>query len=165
MKISLQILKDRVPNWCKVSMIHALRILFKGPQSWRVKQIFIAHGGQDGAKELLCNDFFSLPIKASIVECLCLSLLPDNENNQTEPPNAAASAQKQPESECLWQNYASSALKKGSAGLTEDLGIGKQHSVISALLKLCLGPDGPLKEISASAGASEFNSLSFHSCF
>lgn len=73
-----------MPNWCKVSVVKALRTLFKGSEGRKAKQIFVHHRGRTNALELLKNVFFTLPIRASIVECLCVSLLPDATQSDAE---------------------------------------------------------------------------------
>lgn len=73
---------DRVRNRCKAAAVNALKALLKGPQSFDAKQRCINSGGIASVAALLCNLFFSLPIKASIAECLYLLLLPEMDSAQ-----------------------------------------------------------------------------------
>lgn len=82
----MQVLKDRVPNRCKIAIVEAFKTLFKGPQSTKAKEIFLTHNGRSCLVELIKNPFFSLPLKATVVECLYLSFLSDDDDSKDAIP-------------------------------------------------------------------------------
>ena len=69
--------------------MQALKILFREPPSFQAKRIFLERRGRQSAINLLRNPFFSLPTRAAIAECLCLSFFPDAsiEDTTSMPPS------------------------------------------------------------------------------
>lgn len=133
--------------------------MMKGPEAQAARSRFVNNGGLEAMAEMLKNAFFTLKSKATIAECLCVSML-RNSKNASKDVNASANntprsvlTQGTPNSKYLHLGHLLRTLEDplqanspSSSDALLDLSALKTPGVIGALLELCLGPEGPLSD-------------------
>eukprot|EP00210_Caulerpa_lentillifera_P004679 g4464.t1 len=137
-----KICQGKYPNWCKVSIVEALQVLLKGPESSSARRRFVSHGGPEAMVEFLKNPFLALKSKAKIAECLCLAML----NNSKEVTKTSEEHfTNTTKSTLAPENPLASSFRSKSAVLVDFASL-KRQGVVSLLLDMCLGPEGPLPD-------------------